>query len=125
MGGVRAAGEAELSRPLRDNRGRAVRPGPFSWWVQVETLRALLPLAGIGPEYAARGRQLWRILVERYVNERRGGFREHPRPRGLDRLRRGIPARFGHAWKDASHEARFLLEALEAAEANANRPRGV
>jgi mannobiose 2-epimerase len=124
-GGITAAGQAERSRPIVDYRGRPLRTGPFSWWVQVESLRALLPLASVGPEYAARGQRLWRILCDRYIDWRRGGFREHPRLRGLERLRPGTRARFGHAWKDASHETRFLLEALAAAKGGTDVRRGV
>lgn len=115
-GGIAGMGQAEPSRPVIDYRGREVRPGPFAWWVQVEMLRALLPLAGVQPVYRARGRRLWRILLDRYADACHGGFREHPRPRGLDRVRPGPPVRFGHMWKDASDETRFLLEALDLAE---------
>lgn len=96
-------------------------PGPFAWWVQVETLRALLPLTGVQPGYRPCGRRLWRVFVDWYADARHGGVCEHPRPRGLDRLRPGPPVRFGHMWKDASHETRFLLEALDLAEGRARK----
>jgi mannose/cellobiose epimerase-like protein (N-acyl-D-glucosamine 2-epimerase family) len=105
---------------------RSVVPSPVAganikitdrcWWIQMEAVRGSLLLALLCPEEprwrTAFARQ-WAFVESRLCDERYHGFFETAEDG--DRARSWLPAKLQktHIWKDVSHEAQFLMDAIE------------
>jgi len=113
----------------------AIQPGcqvsvpTRAWWVQTEATKASLLLALLAPadpsHREAFARQ-WAFVERALLDERFGGMYESAEEGA--RARRPLTGRFGrtrktHLWKDATHEAHFLMDAVEWLRNGAPAPR--
>jgi cellobiose epimerase len=86
------------------------------WWVQTETLRALVMLLDRcpdRPEYRTQLEELLDVTARDFIDHRHGGWYASP-PRDRPIWKRLLRPRNGKAdeWKDASHEVDMYLDCI-------------